>query len=43
AESTGKSVGEMLKSSGGSGEIRAGGLVLKGLNPGAFLPILQAA
>ncbi|MNX74981.1 hypothetical protein D3C86_1064390 [compost metagenome] len=43
AESTGKSVGEMLKSAGGSGEIRASGLVLKGLNPGAFPPILQAA
>ncbi|MCZ7471977.1 AsmA family protein [Agrobacterium sp. O3.4] len=43
AESTGKSVGEILKSAGGSGEIRAGGLVLKGLNPGALPPILQAA
>ncbi|TRB01324.1 MULTISPECIES: AsmA-like C-terminal region-containing protein [Rhizobium/Agrobacterium group] len=43
AESTGKSVGEILKSAGGSGEIRAGGLVLKGLNPGALSPILQAA
>ena len=43
AESTGKSVGEMLKSAGGSGEIRAGGLVLKGLNPGTLPPILQAA
>ncbi|WP_395774297.1 AsmA-like C-terminal region-containing protein [Agrobacterium pusense] len=43
AESTGKSVGEMLKSAGGSGEIRASGLVLKGLNPGALPPILQAA
>ncbi|MCA2377535.1 AsmA family protein [Agrobacterium genomosp. 3 str. RTP8] len=43
AESTGKSVGEILKSAGGSGEIRAGGLVLKGLNPAALPPILQAA
>ena len=43
AESTGKSVGEMLKSAGGSGEIRASGLVLKGLSPGALPPILQAA
>lgn len=43
AESTGKSVGEMLKSAGGSGEIRASGLVLKGLNPGALPPLLQAA
>ena len=43
AESTGKSVGEILKSAGGSGEVRASGLVLKGLNPGAFPPILQAA
>ncbi len=43
AESTGKSVGELLKSAGGSGEIRAGGLVLRGLNPAAFPPILQAA
>lgn len=43
AESTGKSVAEILKSAGGSGEIRASGLVLKGLNPGAFPPILQAA
>ncbi|MCZ7488457.1 AsmA-like C-terminal region-containing protein [Rhizobium rhizogenes] len=43
AESTGKSVGEILKSAGGSGEIRAGGLVLKGLNPGALPSILQAA
>ncbi|UXS96745.1 AsmA-like C-terminal region-containing protein [Agrobacterium tumefaciens] len=43
AESTGKSVGEILKSAGGSGEVRASGLVLKGLNPGTFPPILQAA
>ncbi|QCM10534.1 AsmA family protein [Agrobacterium tumefaciens] len=43
AESTGKSVAEILKSAGGSGEIRANGLVLKGLNPGAFPPILQGA
>ncbi|QTK78056.1 AsmA Family Protein [Agrobacterium tumefaciens] len=43
AESTGKSVAEMLKAAGGSGEIRAGGLVVKGLNPGALAPILQAA
>ncbi|WP_312359166.1 AsmA-like C-terminal region-containing protein [Agrobacterium sp.] len=43
AESTGKSVGEILKSAGGSGEIRAGALVLKGLNPAALPPILQAA
>lgn len=43
AESTGKSVGEILKSAGGSGEIRAGGLALKGLNPAALPPILQAA
>ncbi|XHE12027.1 AsmA family protein [Agrobacterium deltaense] len=43
AESTGKSVAEILKSAGGSGEIRASGLVLKGLNPGAFPPILQGA
>jgi hypothetical protein len=43
AESTGKSVAEILKSAGGSGEVRASGLVLKGLNPGAFPPILQAA
>lgn len=43
AESTGKSVAEMLKAAGGSGEIRAGGLVVKGLNPGALAPIRQAA
>ncbi|MCA2374854.1 AsmA family protein [Agrobacterium genomosp. 3 str. CIP 111-78] len=43
AESTGKSVGEILKAAGGSGEIRAGGLALKGLNPAALPPILQAA
>ncbi|MFK0384483.1 AsmA-like C-terminal region-containing protein [Agrobacterium sp. NPDC090273] len=43
AESTGKSVGEILKSAGGSGEIRTTGLVVKGLNPAAFQPILQAA
>ena len=43
AEATGKSVSEILASAGGSGEIRTGGLVLKGLNPSALQPILQAA
>ncbi len=43
AEATGKSVAELLSSAGGSGEIRTGGLVLRGLNQAAFQPWLQAA
>ena len=43
AEATGKSVRELLASASGSGQIRAGGLVLRGLNPDAFQPWLQAA
>ncbi|GAK69268.1 hypothetical protein RRU01S_04_00900 [Agrobacterium rubi TR3 = NBRC 13261] len=43
AEATGKSVSELLSSAGGSGEIRTGGLVLRGLNQAAFQPWLQAA
>ncbi|KQO80276.1 AsmA family protein [Rhizobium sp. Leaf262] len=43
AESTGKSVAELLSSAGGSGEIRTGGLVLRGLNQAAFQPWLNAA
>jgi flagellar biosynthesis GTPase FlhF len=33
----------MLASAGGSGEIRSGGLVIKGLNPAALQPLLQGA
>ncbi len=43
AESTGKSAAELLSSAGGSGEIRASGLVLRGLNQAAFPLWLQAA
>ncbi|QCI97467.1 AsmA-like C-terminal region-containing protein [Agrobacterium larrymoorei] len=43
AEATGKSVRDLLTSAGGSGEIRTGGLTLRGLNQNAFQPWLQAA
>lgn len=43
AESTGKSVAELLSSAGGSGEIRGTGLVLRGLNASVFQQWLQAA
>ncbi len=42
-EATGKSVAELLSSAGGSGEIRTGGLVARGLNQNAFQPWLQEA
>jgi len=43
AEATGKSVAELLSNASGSGEIRTGGLVLRGLNQAAFQPWLEAA
>ncbi|KQQ61514.1 hypothetical protein ASF69_03805 [Rhizobium sp. Leaf311] len=43
AEATGKSVAELLSNAGGSGQIRTGGLVLRGLNQAAFQPWLEAA
>ncbi len=43
AEATGKSVRELLTSASGSGEIRTNDLVLRGINPNAFQPWLQAA
>ncbi|WP_296102536.1 AsmA-like C-terminal region-containing protein [uncultured Agrobacterium sp.] len=43
AEATGKSVRELLTAASGSGEIRTDDLVLRGLNPNAFQPWLQAA
>lgn len=43
AEATGASVHDMLISAGGSGEIRANGLTLRGVNLAAFAPLLTEA
>ncbi|WP_313612631.1 AsmA-like C-terminal region-containing protein [Agrobacterium sp.] len=43
AEATGASVHDMLVSAGGSGEIRANGLTVRGINLAAFAPLLAEA